>query len=43
MPVDLDSPTKAIMATLADAGFIVAVGRDHDGRIVTSAREPSGG
>ena len=42
MPVDLDPPTKAIMATLADAGFLVSIGSDPDGRIVTSARDPAG-
>ncbi len=31
--VRLDPPTKAIMATPADAGFIVASSRDPDGEI----------
>ena len=34
MPVDLDPPTTAIMAAMADAGYIIAIGSDHDGRIV---------
>ncbi|MCH7814155.1 MAG: hypothetical protein IID40_09065 [Planctomycetes bacterium] len=42
MPVDLDAPTKAIMTTLADTGYIVVIGRDPDGRIVASARDTSG-
>ena len=39
MPADLDPRTKAIMAALADAGFIIAIGSDPDGRIVASARD----
>ena len=42
MAVDRDPPTKAIIATLADARYIVAIGSDPDGRIVASARDPSG-
>ena len=30
------------MATLADAGYIVAIGSDPNGRIVASAQDPSG-
>ncbi|MCP4248708.1 MAG: hypothetical protein GY778_16815 [bacterium] len=30
------------MATSADAGFVVAIGNDTNGRIVASAQDPSG-
>ena len=42
MSVDRDPLTKGIMATLADVGFIVAIGRDHAGRNVASARDAAG-
>ncbi|MCP4248711.1 MAG: hypothetical protein GY778_16830 [bacterium] len=42
MAVDLDPPANATIATAADAGFIVIIGRDHDGRIVASARDAAG-
>ncbi len=42
MPVDLDPPTKAIMATLAADGFVVSVGHDDHGRVVVEARDQTG-
>ena len=42
MPVDLDPPTKAILAMLADAGFVVSIGSGPDGRVVAEARDPAG-
>ena len=41
-PVPLTPTTKAIMAVMADAGYVVAIGRDPDGRIVASARDQTG-
>ncbi|MCP4246510.1 MAG: hypothetical protein GY778_05625 [bacterium] len=42
MPVDLDPPTKAIMAVMASDGFVVTIGHNNDGRIVASAQDPAG-
>ena len=40
-PPDLDPPTRAILAVLADAGYFVGVGRDGDAAVV-KATDPSG-
>ena len=40
-PLDLDPPTHALLAVLADAGYVVGVGRDGDAAVVT-ATDPSG-
>ena len=40
-PPDLDPPTRAVLAVLADAGFVVGVGRDGDTAVVTPS-DPSG-
>ncbi len=40
-PPDLDPPTRAVLAVLADAGYVVGVGHDGDAAVVT-ATDPSG-
>ena len=42
MPVDLDPPTKAVLAMMADAGYVVAIGSDPDGGVVASAQDSAG-
>ena len=42
MAVDLDAPTRAIMATLAADEFVVTIGQDDNGRVVAEARDPTG-
>ena len=39
-PVPLDAPTRAIMATLAGDVFMIALGRDDDGRIIAEDEDP---
>ena len=41
-PVHLTPTTKAIMAVMADAGYVVAIGRGPDGRIVANGQDPAG-
>ncbi len=38
---DLDPPTRAVLAVLAHAGYVVGVGRDGGAAVVT-ASDPSG-
>ena len=40
-PLDLDPPTRAVLAVLADGGYVVGVGRDGDAAVVT-ATDPAG-
>ncbi len=42
MPVDLDPPTKAIMAAMAADGFLVTIGQDDNSRVIASAQGPNG-
>ena len=35
-PPELDPPTRAVLAVLADAGFVVGVGRDGDAMVATA-------
>ncbi len=35
-PPDLDPPTRAVLAVLADAGYVVGVGRDGGAAVVTA-------
>ena len=41
-PIRLNMPTRAIMAVLAEAGYIVSVGQAGDGQVVASARGGNG-
>ena len=38
-PLDLDPPTHALLAVLADAGYVVGVGRDGDAAVVTATAQ----
>ena len=38
----LDPPTRAIMATPADAGYVVTLGHDDAGAIIAEARDDTG-
>ena len=41
-PVRINVPTREILAVLAEAGYVVSLGRAGDGQIVASARGDNG-